>query len=236
MESESNNTVETANAVPVNEDIHASIGQEGDIDCFSFTLDTDAVVQPRLAFDPTDSNSRTYVLTLYGRNQTEMMKVNIGGKESAKVIAPIALKAGTYTVKVENPRYIRQDYTLHLVCAAAEAVEQEPNDTAALASELTVGVPLTGVLTTESDVDYFKVVFPETTTATFRFTYPQSTTTGTVFAISVEQNGKSETLANLTGDSGGMEKSYKFMAGEYYLRVKAGSNWSGAVYTVGIEE
>lgn len=236
MESESNNTVETANAVPVNEDIHASIGQEGDIDCFSFTLDSDAVVQPKFTFNPTDSNSKTYVLTLYGQNQSEKMKVNIGGKESTKAIAPIALKAGTYTVKVENPRYIRQDYTLRLVSVAAEAVEQEPNDTAALASELTVGVPLTGVLMTESDVDYYKVVFSETTSVTLKFTYPQSTMTSKVFVISVEQNGKSQTLANLTGDSGGTEMPLQFVAGEYYLKVKSSSAWLSSVYQFSLSE
>ena len=165
----------------------------------------------------------------------EVMKVNNEGKESTEMIVPIAFEVGTYTVKVENPRYIRQDYTLRLVSVAAEAVEQEPNDTATLASELTVGVPLTGILTTESDVDYYKVVFAETTTVMFKFTYPQSTITGNVFAISVEQNGKSQTLANLTGDSGGAEMPLQFSTGEYYIRIKTGSSWSGTVYTIGLE-
>lgn len=232
MEAESNNTLETANPVPVNEDVHASFGREGDVDFFSFELDADAVVQPRLTFNPTDSNSKTYVITLYGANRAELMKINVGGKESAKVVAPIALKAGTYAVKVENPRFVQQEYALRLVCMTVDAAESEPNDSVSLANALTPGAPVTGVLTTEDDVDVYKVVFEEQTTVTLSFSYPQSTVTGSVFSISVEQNGRSQSLANLTGDSGGTELPLTFMPGEYYLKIKAAGAWSSAVYTL----
>ena len=159
MESEVNNTLETADIVPVNEDIHASIGQEGDIDCFTFTLDGDAVVQPRFTFKPTDSSSKTYVLTMMDSSRRELLKVNIGGKESTKVIASVALTAGTYTVRIENPRFIRQDYTLHLVSMAVDAAEKEPNDSLGLATNLLTGSARTGVLTSDADVDYYKLTF-----------------------------------------------------------------------------
>ena len=234
MESEPNDTPETANAVPVNEDIHASIGQEGDIDCFTFTLDADAVVQPRFTFTPTDSASKTYVLTLMDSGRRELLKVNIGGKESTKVIVPVALTAGTYTVRIENPRFVRQDYTLHLVSMAVEAAEQEPNDSAALATDLTRGSARTGVLHTEADVDYYRLTFAEQTTVTLRFSFAQSTNTGTAFVLAVEQNGKTQWTANMKGDSGGMEQQLQFPAGEYYIRVKP-STWLSAVYTIAVD-
>lgn len=235
MEAEGNDTAETGNEVPLNEDIHASFGREGDVDCFVFTLENDAVLQPKLTFNPTDSNSRTYVLTLYGLNQAELMKVAVGGKESAKAFAPIALPAGRYVVKVENPRFVRQEYALRLVCESAEAVEREPNDTAALASALTLGMPLTGVLTTEDDEDYYKISFAETTAVTFRFSYPQRAVSDKVFAVTVEVNGKSQTLANTTGDSGGTELSLQFAPGDYYLKVRKSTAWVPAVYTITVE-
>ena len=95
MEAEPNNTPETANAIPVNEDIHASFGQESDIDCFKFTLDGGAIIQPRFTFKPTDSSSKTYVLTVMDAGHRELLKVNIGDKESTKFIPPVALTAGT---------------------------------------------------------------------------------------------------------------------------------------------
>ncbi len=234
MESEPNSTPETATAVPVNEEIHASIGQEGDIDCFTFTLDGDAVVQPRFTFKPTDSASKAYVLTLMDASRREMLKANIGGKESTKVIAPAALTAGTYTVRIENPRFIRQDYTLCLVSMAVDAAEKEPNDSAALATELLAGSACTGVLTTETDVDYYRLAFAEETMVTFSFSFPQSTGKNTAFALTIEQNGKTQWTTNIRGDSGGLEQQLLFPAGEYFVKVKP-SAWLGAVYTIEVK-
>ena len=234
MEAEPNDTPEAATAVPVNEDIHASIGQEGDIDCFSFTLAGDAVVQPKLAFAPTDSAAKTYVLTIMDSSRRELLKANVGGKESAKVISPVALTAGTYTVKIENPRFVRQDYTLRLVSMAVDRAEKEPNDSAALATALTIGQPRAGVLTTTADVDYYKVSFAEPSTVTLRFSFTQSVEKSTAFVLTVEQNGKTQWTAKVKGDSGGMEQRLQFPAGEYYIWVKP-SAWLGMVYTITLE-
>lgn len=234
MEAESNDTQETANAVPVNEDIHGSFSREGDVDFFAFTLDSDAVIQPRFTFTPTDSSSKTYVLTILDNSRRELLKVNIGGKESTKVIAPLALPAGTYTVKLENPRFVRQDYTLRLVSMAVEASEHEPNDSAGLATELNIGQARTGVLSSNADVDYYKLSFAQQTTVTFHFSFTQSTSTSTAFVLSIEQNGKNQWSTNIKGDSGGIEQTLQFPAGEYYLKVKP-STWISAVYTIEIK-
>lgn len=234
MESETNDTPETANAIPVNEDVHASIGREGDIDCFAFTLTGDAVIQPRFTFKPTDSSSKTYVLTLMDGRRNELLKVNIGGKESTKVIAPVALTAGTYTVKIENPRFIRQDYTLHLVSMDVASAEHEPNDSAALATTLQIGSACTGVISSDTDVDYFKVTFDSPTTVMLKFSFAQSTSKNTAYVLTIEQNGATQWTANIKGDSGGMEQQLQFPAGEYYFKVKP-STWLSAVYTISIE-
>ena len=231
MESEPNNTPETANTVPIDEDIHASMGQEGDIDCYSFTLDGDAVIQPRFTFTPTDSASKTYVLTIVDANRREMLKVNIGGKESTKIMMPVALAAGTYTVKIENPRFVRQDYTLRLVSMAVDAAEKEPNDSAALATELGLDQPRTGVLTTDGDVDYYKIVFTEPTTIVLKYTFPQSMKSDPAFLLTVEQNGRTLWTASVKSDSGGTEKKLQFHEGEYYIKVLP-INWYGAVYSL----
>lgn len=233
MEAESNDTQVTANAVPVNEDVYGSFSREGDIDFFAFTLDTDAVIQPRFSFTPTDSSSKTYVLTILDSARHELLKVNIGGKESAKILAPLALPAGAYTVKLENPRFVRQDYTLHIVSMAVDASEHEPNDSAGLATVLNIGQARTGVLSSDADVDYYKLNFARQTTVTLRFSFTQSTSTSTAFVLSIEQNGKTQWSTNVKGDSGSMEQQLQFPAGEYYLKVKP-STWLGAVYTIEI--
>ena len=82
----------------------------------------------------------------------------------------------------------------------------------------------------------YKLAFAGTTTVTLKLSYPQSTVADSVFVVSVEQNGKSQKLASPTGDSGGAELPLQFAPGEYYLTVAKGNQWSGAVYTIGIEQ
>ena len=233
-EFEPNDAAESANRIPVNEDVRAAIGKEGDVDFFRFTLENDAVVQPHFSFRPTDSSSKTYVLTVSGENRQELLKVNIGGKESAKVIAPLALPAGSYIVKVENPRFIRQDYTLRIVSEEVGSAEKEVNDSLGLANALPFGTTVTGVISAETDIDYYKLDFSDTMTVTLKFAFPPTTVTGTAYVMTIEQNGKTQWTANIKGDSGGMEQQLQFPAGEYYIRIKP-SAWIGAVYTIEVK-
>lgn len=230
-EFEPNDSYETANLIPLNEEIQAAVSREGDIDCYRFTLDADAVIQPRFSFKPSDSASKTYVLTIADRNGQELQKTNVGGKESAKVFVPLALPAGTYYVKVDNPRFIRQEYTLMMVSMPVEKAEQEINDSLGLANTLEIDSPVTGVLASETDNDYYKLSFADTTAVTLKFSFAPTTVTSTAFVLTIEQNGKTQLTANIKGDSGIMEQQLQFSAGEYYIRIKP-SAWIGSVYTI----
>ena len=233
IEQERNDTPDTATQISLNTAVSGSFGIEGDVDCYSLTLDQDMVIQPKLAFAPLESSSKTYVLTVLGETDS-LFTINIGGKESGKVIAPIALKAGTYTIKLENPQFIHQDYSLTVAAMQIDAAEAEPNDTLARATELAMGQTLTGVLSTQEDIDWYRVSFSEDTMVTLSFQFEQTASSKTAFALQLEQNGKSQWSVNVKGESGGLRQKLQIPAGEYYLRVKAG-NRIGAVYTVGLE-
>ncbi len=235
MEAESNNTPATANAVPVNKDIHGSIGTKGDVDCYQFRLDSDSAVQLRYSFASTGSSSRTYVLTVMDSNQRVLQSVTIGGKETSRVIAPVALKAGIYTVKVENPQYVKQEYTLRIVCRDVALSESEPNNAAAAATAISIGSPVTGALSAESDEDYYSITFAEQKTITFSFSFTPGTGSRNAFSISIERNGKTEWKQTVTAASGGIEQAMTVPAGEYYIRIKPGSAWNGNLYTISVE-
>lgn len=234
MEAEPNDVPERANAIPLNEDISATIGKEGDVDCYSFTLDAPAVIQPQFSFAPLESSSRTYVLTITDAARHELLRADIRGRETSKVIAPVALSAGSYGVKIENPNYIRQEYTLRLVSMAVDAAELEPNDTAALATPLNVDAPVSGVLTTDADADWYLLKLDAPAVLNLRFAFTRSTDTHAAFRLSIEQNGASLWSADMTGDSGGTWQTIQFPAGEYYFRLRPSSHWLSAVYTLGV--
>ena len=235
MEAESNNTPNSANTVPVNEVIHGSFSTKGDIDCYHFTLDADAAVQLQFSFASTGSSSKTYVLTVMDGNQRILQTVNIGGKETSKVIAPLALKAGTYTVKIENPQYSKQEYTLQIVSQSVALSESEPNNAASAATTINVGKPITGVLSSENDEDYYKITFTDQTTVTLSFTFTQGTSKSNAFNLSIERNGKTEWKQSISAASGGIEQAMTVPAGEYYIRIKPGTAWNGNLYTLSIK-
>ena len=164
-----------------------------------------------------------------------MLKVNIGGKESAKVITPVALTAGTYTVKIENPRFVRQDYTLRLVSMAVDSAEKEPNDSSSLATDLVVSQPCTGVLTSGGDTDYYRIAFTEQSNVNLSFRFSNAAKPLTTFVLTIESNGKVLKRINVKGNSGGIDELLTFAAGEYFINVKP-SEWSDSVYTICIQE
>ena len=232
IEAEMNNTPETSNMVPVNEDIHASIGTDGDVDYFRFSLDSDAAIQLKFTFPSTGYSSKTYILTVMDSTQNVLQIVNIGGEETSKVIAPLALKAGTYTVKVENPKFTKQEYTLRIICEDIELSETEPNNAASAATVLEPGKTVTGVLTSEKDEDYYKITFDSPTTITVSFHFTQGTGNNTAFILALELNGKTEWKQNIKGTSGGVDQAMNVPPGEYYIRIKPGSSWNGNLYTI----
>ena len=136
-------------------------------------------------------------------------------------------------MKIKNPRFVRQDYTLCPVSMAVDYAGIEPNDSAALAADLAVGQPRTGVLTTDADIDCRKVAFAEQTSYIPILLW-QSTNRNTAFVPTVEQNGKTQWTANIKGDSGGIEQSLRFPAGEYCFRLKSLA-WLGTVYAISLD-
>lgn len=233
-EVEYNNTMETASPLSLNQDFQGSFGIERDIDYYVFTLREHAVIQPRFTFNPLDNNSKAYELTVLNTMKVPLIKETFKGKETSKVVAPLALSAGTYYIKLENPQFVRQGYVLHLVSIGVDAVENEPNDSAALATDLALGQIRTGVLTTSADIDYYKLSFSERSTVTLAFRFPQSENKNKVYVITIEQNGKTLWSANLEGNSGGLEQQLEFPAGEYYIKIKA-SAWLDSVYTITVK-
>lgn len=233
IEQESNDTPETATVIPVNETVKGSIGTDGDVDCFRFTLEQDAVIQPELTIDPLESSGKAHVVSLL-KGTEALLTVNIGGKESSKQLQPLALQAGTYTLRLENVRFARQQYNVSILCEEIPLAEGEPNDTQVQAAEIIIGERLTGVLSSAEDVDWYRLSLPEEQVLILTMEYPQGSGTDDIYHLSLEQNGKSLWSKKLEEGSGGTAEKLQIPAGEYYFCVKA-ETWKGSVYTLSFE-
>lgn len=232
-EREMNNTIENATNIQLNRKIAASFSSEEDVDYYSFDIEEDVIIQPKLSFRTLETSHKAYVLTLYGNNR-ELYSANINGKESDKILVPFLLPKGTYYLKIENPNFNNQDYILYLTVQTVEKAEMEPNDELANATMLDMEKTCTGVISKEDDIDYYKISFAEQATVSLDFQFTPVTGTNRVFSIQLEQDGKKLWSENIAGASGGITQKLQIPAGDYYLRVKAGSSWTGTFYTLAL--
>ena len=231
-EMEVNDSFETATPVSINQDITGSFGTAADIDYYSFTIENDMIIQPKLTFSPLETSAKTYALTLC-KDNTVLYSVKLGGKESGKLLSPYPLSAGTYYVKMENPNFTEQDYMLHLAAMTVDHAENEPDDVLAGANEIEFGTAVSGVLSTEEDIDYYKLSFEKDTVITLNLEYAPTSGSGTAYILQLEQNGKKLWSQNISGASGGTMLKLQIPAGDNYLKIKAGT-WTSTVYTLTI--
>lgn len=234
IEQESNDTSDTATVVSVNDVIKGSIGTEGDVDCFCFTLEKDAIVQPRLTVDPLESSGKAHVVSILKGTETLLAR-NIGGRESDIQLQPLVLKAGDYTLRLENIRFDGQEYSLQLVCEEIRLAEDEPNGTKAQANDLIIGEEQTGVLSSPEDVDWYHLVMEKEQEVTFTVKYEQGSKNDTIFIFQMEQNGKAIIRPlKLKESSGGGTWKLSLSPGEYYIAIKP-DEWKGCIYTLSLQ-
>ena len=105
MEEETNDTVKTANIIPVNETVRASSGTKNDIDYFRFTLSKRSSVMPSLDFDVVRTEKGIYSLKFYELVLDDMVTKTFtfrGDKKQSGRIEPFTLGAGTYIIHVSR--------------------------------------------------------------------------------------------------------------------------------------
>lgn len=234
-EVEYNNTMETATQLSLNQNIQGSFGIEGDVDYYVFTLNENAVIQPRFTFNPFDNNSKAYEFSVLNTLKEVLIKEMFRGKETSKTVRPLALPAGTYYIKLDNPQFVRQGYTLHVNSKTVPLVEMEPNSTSALATPLVASEQRTGVLADPTDVDYYRFVVNEQRTITLRLSFPQASTDSTIFTFTIEQNGKEWVPEKIRDDSGIYEKQWPCAPGEFFVKLESADQWYSIPYSLLIQ-
>ena len=104
-EEESNDSIQTANVIPLNKDVRASTGTRSDIDYFMFTLEKASSVYPNLNFNPVRNSKGIYNLKLYELSILGINKgpfIFRGDNKPSKQIRPFILEAGTYIIIVSR--------------------------------------------------------------------------------------------------------------------------------------
>lgn len=104
-EEEGNNTPQTANVIPLNENVRASTGTRNDGDYFTFTLDRPMMICPHLEFNEVSNGKEIYSLKLYELAILGTDKDPFtfrGDCKPSKKISPFILDAGKYIIVISR--------------------------------------------------------------------------------------------------------------------------------------
>ena len=237
FEVEPNQSLETASGIQPGQETAGSFVVEGDLDIYSFHLEQDAIVRLEFTFPPTQTNIKTYVLTLM-HNGTKLKSVNVKGKESGAQYPKWPLTAGDYYIKIENPDFIPQEYRLKVNIEPVSLAETEPNDELSQAMPLLANETVTGILDTEKDEDSYQLNVKAGETIHLHFKAEKITAGKRYYNVALYQNGKRLWQADKEKlEAGGFVETLHFeQEGIFYVVVKADSgNWTNGIYSIGVK-
>ena len=168
-----------------------------------------------------------------------MTKIDSLGSTGTEVKSFSTTIGATYYIAVEtnNASAIGKSYTVKV--SASVNSENESNDTIGSANQLTPGTPVKGILSSASDIDYFKVTLDKAYYLNITITHPAKagvtakyfdvtifSADGTTRVDSFASLGQEETKSWSAGDGNALK------AGTYYIRVIDGGAVSGVEYQI----
>ena len=233
-EHEENDTSDKSTVIEANESAFGSITKDGDIDWYSIILEGNNIVYPTMEYPLIDSGSKIYAVTVYSENGTKLQTYNFAGNNSSTLDAPLLLAAGTYYIRLENKKYVQQEYSLTFNCNSVENIEVEPNDDVSTATILQDGVSIVGNVMTEEDIDYYLIDVKAESDAVLNLSSDFSNYDDASIMAILESNGRKTDLAVI--DDSAKESSVKLhvLPGTYALFITTGEKWSGDPYTISI--
>ncbi len=230
FESETNDTLATADAVSLGSAMNGQLSTSNDVDWYSFTATGSGLVS--VVFDaPTDDIYYTYFnVGLYNSSGGLLRTYGIG-RDSTLNLGPISV-AETYYVRVYDGYYYSNGQyaaTVNFTAGSVANYESETNDTLATADAVSLGSAMNGSLSTSSDLDWYKLAVVGPGAIMVSLDVPTSSSYE-YFGLSF-YNSSGVLLGRY---STGSDKTFQFaaqQAGTYYLRLDApGYYYSGSDY------
>ncbi len=240
VESELNDTPETADTIAVNTEKVGSLTERSDTsdrDWFIFTMERDGFVvidfiHEALSDDKDGwnisviaSDGRVAYSTVSDRNQPVLQSPSVG------------LTAGTYHIRIDSDNLYHSSIVYRLILLTVESPdwETEPNNTVETADILQVGDTVNGTMVemgTDFDKDYFAIDFPTAGTFSLAFGHIQVNEPdkeGWVVSVLDSEGNVLETMSS-DWDSPADVLTLEVEADRYYILVETGLYFNTSRY------
>lgn len=175
-ETESNDSFDTADVVPVATPCTGTMHSNTDVDYYAFTLEEDSAFSISFNHKKTDETNNKWKLSVYNSNRDLINTWSIPGNIAETTTPIYGYPAGTYYFTVTPITFTDMAYTVQVNAAPKSQwttpydYEMEPNGNFETASTLAIATPCTALTDNDSsDVDYytFELTEPGTMSVTF---------------------------------------------------------------------
>jgi len=232
--------------IPVNFSVMDNLSNRSEKDIFRFTLKEPGSVQVRFEY-PSDARTYTWGVSLNGagsNGKIDMLQYSSNKDSGDSIYATktmylnkTRLPAGDYYIKVEcsseYSNFSNADYSVTVLFTPepGSGFEKEYNDTARTANKINTNSPCTGNLSSNTDVDWYRVTLDKAGSLQVKFDYPADAR-GFTWAVGLHEVDSGGTLELLeysqnrnTDESVSATKTLyldktRLPAGDYYIKVE----------------
>lgn len=241
-ESESNNSMSSANSISLNSYINGNISSSSDVDWYKFTTNYDGYFSITFSHSYLSSSSTYWRIYLYNSSGSSIDGVSnsyfgVSGNETSYTTNRFGVPAGTYYVKITSGNY-RSDYSYSLCVnyTSSSGWETENNSNMSNADQIELNQTVNGALAFSGDIDWFKFTVDRSASFSVSFKHSELSSSSTYWRIYVyDENGSSidgsSTYQPVYGnDYFTTTCQYGVSRGTYYIKITEGNYRSGMDY------
>lgn len=237
-EKETNDQLETANKINVNEYFIGNLQTDKDVDYFKINIKNKGKINFSFEHEKIDSGNRLWeVYLLDGINDSIIISLFSTGREAALDSDFARIPPGEYYIKIKSYHYSNDDYKLKINFENEfNSYESENNNAFSSANAIAIGQEYTGNIQTENDVDYYCFTVTQTQDLTLLFSHWLLESNNCYWEIYLVDGNNDNNITNLrvNGSSGSASSLVENISpGEYYIKVKS-YHFNNTDYTISV--
>ena len=223
-EKEDNNTIVTANNIPLNTTISGNLSSKGDVDWYTFSVPSAGMVQLSFNHEYID-NSGNFWCTWLSTGEQKIAECYWAGNATKTLTSQkVGLGAGIYYLIVQDYYHSDITYQLSVDFTPSDTWEKELNNTIVSATSIQLDKQYSGSISNDYDIDWYQFTLDadKSIQISFDHTYIDNYNRywNTVF-YTYDNKEISNTASYWKGNETVSQTSekYNFKAGTYYLRI-----------------
>ena len=243
-ESETNNTVDKADAIEPNKTYYGNTSSSGENDYYKLTLEKDGYVTLDFKHEVLSSTNVYWKIWIYHSDgvtyyDDNNVYISVKGNEDY-ASSELGMAAGTYYIKVTTGSHSAATYNFKLNFTESEHWEKEINNTSATANGIDFNTEYSGSLYSGSDHDWYKVDVEESGYMQVHFKHDVIATKNVTWRIRVFQSDgvtyydDNNASIDVRGNEDTSTLKMGVAPGSYYIKIDPASH-SSATYRMTAE-